>query len=267
MVQQVKPDDAFSLVELSIVLVILGLLTGGILAGKNLIRAAEIRAIGTEYQRYITAMHSFRDRYFGLPGDITNATMIWGKDATYCNGQTGTAATPGTCNGNGNNTFSTSSANATSEMYRFWQQLALAGLLEGSYTGVVGPSSVAHSVIGTNIPASKLTNAGWTVYTFPLIAIDGAGWANFEGTYDNQLVFGGASTGITEVAIIKAEEAWNLDTKIDDGKPGLGRVRTFENNSNCHDAGTSTTVALAATANYKLTSTTTAACMLTFNLN
>lgn len=54
----------FSLVELSIVLVILGLLTGGILAGQSLIRAAELRAVSTEYSRYATAVQSFRDKYF-----------------------------------------------------------------------------------------------------------------------------------------------------------------------------------------------------------
>lgn len=59
---------AFSLVELSIVLVILGLLTGGILAGQSLIRAAELRAVSTEYSRYITATQSFRDKYFAVPG-------------------------------------------------------------------------------------------------------------------------------------------------------------------------------------------------------
>ena len=50
---------AFSLVELSIVLVILGLLTGGILAGQNLIRAAELRSVITEFKTYQTAVMTF----------------------------------------------------------------------------------------------------------------------------------------------------------------------------------------------------------------
>ena len=68
---------AFSLVELSIVLVILGLLTGGILAGQSLIRAAELRSVTNEFQRYIVATQSFRDKYFAAPGDITDAHRFW----------------------------------------------------------------------------------------------------------------------------------------------------------------------------------------------
>ena len=82
----------FSLVELSIVLVILGLLTGGILAGQSLIRASELRAVSTEFQRYVAAVNTFRDKYFMLPGDMSNATAFWGEDAAQCD----TAAADGT---------------------------------------------------------------------------------------------------------------------------------------------------------------------------
>jgi len=78
----VKHSDkktAFSLVELSIVLVILGLLTGGVLTGQNLIRAAELRAVTTEFNAYQTAANTFKDKYFAIPGDMTNATDFWGS--------------------------------------------------------------------------------------------------------------------------------------------------------------------------------------------
>lgn len=66
--------NAFSLVELSIVLVILGLLVGGILAGQSLIRASELRAVTSEQARIVTAIQAFRDKYFALPGDMRNAS-------------------------------------------------------------------------------------------------------------------------------------------------------------------------------------------------
>ena len=82
--------NGFSLVELSIVLVILGLLTGGILGGQALIRAAELRAATTESQRYLAAINSFRDKYFALPGDMAIATRFWGV-STACSGGQPTA--------------------------------------------------------------------------------------------------------------------------------------------------------------------------------
>ena len=69
---------AFSLVELSIVLVILGLLVGGILTGQSLIRAAELRSVTTEFSQYQTAVMTFRDKYFAIPGDMKNARDFWG---------------------------------------------------------------------------------------------------------------------------------------------------------------------------------------------
>jgi len=69
--------NGFSLVELSIVLVIVGLLVGGVLTGKSLIRAADLRSVSTDYEGYRTATSAFRDKYFGLPGDITNASSFW----------------------------------------------------------------------------------------------------------------------------------------------------------------------------------------------
>lgn len=100
--------------ELSIVLVILGLLTGGILAGQLLIRAAELRSVTTEYNRYVTAVQSFRDKYFALPGDMNNAAAFWGA----ADGSTGNTAacvttastSTATCNGDGNGIVSPSSS-------------------------------------------------------------------------------------------------------------------------------------------------------------
>ncbi|MBX9726410.1 MAG: prepilin-type N-terminal cleavage/methylation domain-containing protein, partial [Rickettsiales bacterium] len=98
-----KHVTAFSLVELSIVLVILGLLVGGVLSGQSLIRAAELRAVSTEYSRYVTSAQTFRDKYFALPGDMNNATRFWGNlGGTNCTNSAGTSAvTTGTCDGNG----------------------------------------------------------------------------------------------------------------------------------------------------------------------
>ncbi len=253
----------FSLVELSIVLVILGLLVGGILAGQSLIRAAELRSASTEYAGYRTVTQAFRDKYFAVPGDMTNATSFWGKDNTNCSGHTGTAAANGTCNGNGNGIADIACGGAAcpSENYQFWKQLNLAGLVEGAYTGL-GGASAYESVIATNVPRSKLSSAGWTVYAQGVAAISTTVF--FEGDYSQFYFYGAAvSTSQTFGAALKPEEAWNIDTKLDDGKPGTGIVRVREDQGGCHNAGTSTTVALAGTAAYAL-STNSLQCALIF---
>jgi prepilin-type N-terminal cleavage/methylation domain-containing protein len=215
--------QAFSLVELSIVLVILGLLTGGILAGQSLIRAAELRSITTQYSQYGTAVNSFKDRYFQLPGDINNATSFWGKDNVNCSAHTGSAATNGTCNGDGNGTiaYGAAAANMTGESFQFWRQLALAGNIEGSYSGLSGPGYLVHSQSGINVPKGRLQSSGWSVFNYAY-----SGISNFpELKAQNNLWLGGDTpTGWNYAPFLKSEEVWNIDTKIDDGKPLTGRL-------------------------------------------
>jgi prepilin-type N-terminal cleavage/methylation domain-containing protein len=250
----------FSLVELSIVLVILGLLVGGVLSGQSLIRASELRAVTEEYMRYSTAIGAFRDKYFAIPGDMANATAFWGKDNANCPGNTGTAATPGTCNGDGNGIVGPAAAiSGTGEDFQFWKQLALAGIIEGNYTGLSGPASLADGVIGTNGPKSKLGNAGWSIYG---TGIAGDAWA-YQTDYGNEFIFGTTSVGnLTDNAVLKPEEAWNIDTKIDDGLPGTGKVIARFWNNACASATSNTDY----TDGYKL-SNTALACALNFVKN
>lgn len=249
---------AFSLVELSIVLVILGLLVGGILAGQSLIRAAELRSVISDYQRYKTATATFRDMYFGLPGDITSATLLWGKDNAACTGHSGTAATPGTCNGDGDLVMEQGAANGTSENFQFWKQLSLAGLIEGTYSGLSGPGSGHDAVLGTNTPRSRINTAGWSTRGDYGNNFAGDAWS-FAGNYGNIDNFG-SDNGVygMEGAVLEPEEAWNIDTKLDDGKPGMGMVYG-QNWGACSTA----TSATDRSKDYKL-DTTSAVCSLWF---
>lgn len=123
---------AFSLVELSIVLVILGLLVGGILGGKSLIKASELRTITVQRDQLATAFRSFRDKYFMLPGDMNNAEQFWGTQSAVDATCKSTASTDTkTCNGNGDGIITTTGAVRSDEPFRAWQQLANAGLIEG----------------------------------------------------------------------------------------------------------------------------------------
>ena len=218
--------QAFTLVELSIVLVILGLLVGGVLTGQSLIRAAELRSVTQQYQQLQTALSSFRDKYFAVPGDMPNAVKYWnaatggnadGLDST-CMASTTTATGTATCNGNGDGAVGWTDATNAHEWFRAWQHLANAGLIEGSFTGVAGSASNIDVNIGRNVPRSKLANGGWLMRWFGSVS----GHATlFDGDYGNFLRFG---TSTTNEPILKAEEAYNIDMKIDDGKPHQGKV-------------------------------------------
>lgn len=216
--------NAFSLVELSIVLVILGLLTGGILAGQSLIRASELRSVSTEHDRYSSAMYAFRDKYFQLPGDFQKATDFWtaaDADYTNCLNMSTVPAGTATCNGNGDGGIGVNSGagNATRyfETHRFWQHLANAGLIEGTYAGIGGSSGSYHAFTYTaryNAPAAKIGTGGvWTMANWP--------------THGNSFGLGAQSGTYGMGALIKPEESWNVDTKMDDGLPAQGRVRDF----------------------------------------
>jgi prepilin-type N-terminal cleavage/methylation domain-containing protein len=67
----------FTLIELSIVLVIIGLIVGGILVGRDLISAAAVRAQISQIERYHTAANTFRTKYAYLPGDIPNTCTVY----------------------------------------------------------------------------------------------------------------------------------------------------------------------------------------------
>lgn len=232
----------FSLVELSIVLVILGLLVGGVLTGQSLIRAAELRSVTTEFSKYQAAVNTFRDKYFAFPGDMNNAVSFW------------TAA----ANGDGDGTLDVAPAvSVAGERYGYWEQLALAGLIEGTYDGMATAANVNDVIIGTNVPKAKMGNAGWSAYHATYFTT--ADPAYFAGEYGNHWFFGAKSANsVTVDPVLKPEEAWNVDTKIDDGKPAYGLIRAREANASATDGCTNpagAVTAIEATAVYDLDNT------------
>jgi prepilin-type N-terminal cleavage/methylation domain-containing protein len=252
--------QAFSLVELSIVLVILGLLVGGILSGQSLIRAAELRSVSTDLNGYATSLHMFRDKYFNLPGDMTNATSFWLTDPDGCPSHTVRTPRTTTCNGNGDGIIGDV---AFHEYFRAWQHLANAGLIEGSYTGVSGPSGGRHAIIGQNVPRARLSNTGFSFYYEIVVSNHGARFVASSG----QVLEFGREGGAADPAAcapgnetcdggIKPEEAWNIDSKTDDGLPGTGKILTWWSCATTNDP---------ATAAYPL-SVTTDTCNLQYSL-
>jgi prepilin-type N-terminal cleavage/methylation domain-containing protein len=96
-------NKAFSLIELVVVLVIIGLIVGGITSGQNLIRSAQLQSVVTDKKKYESAIAAFQERYFQLPGDMNNATDFWGAaHTTEATCVTTVSTGEETCNGDGN---------------------------------------------------------------------------------------------------------------------------------------------------------------------
>lgn len=248
MLQKTSIKHGFTLVELSIVLVILGLLVGGVLAGQSLIKAAELRAVTTEYTNYVTAINTFKGKYFALPGDMPNAVRYWGAQAgttddginSTCAGLSAAATGLPTCNGDGNGRVGGTLASnpwmrSPHEVFRFWQHLTNAGLTEGGLTGVSSAGAYGARV-GTNVPRSKFNaGAGWGVASYET-SVTAAPYATivFPANYGSYLFLGGNASNTSlqhEEPILKAEDMYTIDMKMDDGKPHTGIVLGYRNST------------------------------------
>ncbi len=113
----------FTLIEIAIVLVIIGLLLGGVLKGQELITSARVRSLISQQDGIKVAYFGFLDRYRALPGDYTSASA----------NINGVGATCGTGNGDGNGQITTT-AQGIDERILAWEHLSKAGFISGSYT-------------------------------------------------------------------------------------------------------------------------------------
>ncbi|MDQ7988749.1 MAG: prepilin-type N-terminal cleavage/methylation domain-containing protein [Candidatus Dactylopiibacterium sp.] len=110
----------FTLVELAVVLIIIGLLLGGVLQGQELIHGAKAKAVATDFRNVTTMLAAYQDRFRALPGDDRGAAAQLG------------ATTSG--NGNGLIEGTWDSTAPADESARAWQHLRLANLAKGELT-------------------------------------------------------------------------------------------------------------------------------------
>ena len=238
MKKSAKIKSGFTLIELSIVLVIIGLIIGGVLVGRDLIDAAAIRAQISQLEKYNTAVNTFRVKYGYLPGDIPNPTAS----------QFGFAAGQYAGEGDGNGYLEGVFGNAPAANYglvetagetvMFWVDLSMAGLIEGGFNTANPTTPPGSDITGASInlylPQAKIGRGNY-VYVYSSIYIP-------TGNTDLGINYFGlsaatnlaASTGFSLLQSnpnLSVAEAYNIDRKIDDGLPQSGRVMAWYLNS------------------------------------
>lgn len=230
----------FTLIEFSVVIVIIGLLIAGITIGMNVVRQSEMHSVISDMHAYQIAYSSFVKRYHAVPGDMNNASSYFSTCAT----------TNSNCNGNGDGLISFNNG-LPDESYSAWKQLALSDLINAAIEQI--PDSWSGSeAVGSTLPASEIASAGYII----------AGAAKYFGQDNSSnTVSSGWSDGTTNAVFIgkisylglgnsalRPEEAFNIDTKIDDGAINSssfvgaqsGKFRTInglDSGNNCLSSG------------------------------
>ena len=166
----IQKNSGFTLVEISIVLVIIGLLIGGVLKGQEMINNAKINRIASDFEGVSAAIFSYQDRYRSLPGDDNGASARWGTGVT--NGHSN-----GTITGNWNST------NNANESRIFWQHLRNSNLIPGNTTGsnsYAQPKNAYGGLIGIEV-----TNFGMSGLVICMSNISGPNAAIIDTKLDD----------------------------------------------------------------------------------
>jgi prepilin-type N-terminal cleavage/methylation domain-containing protein len=185
----------FSLLELTVVLFIIGLLAVMVAGGMRMFKNLEVNAITQDVADINKAVKRFQQLYNGLPGDLYNADSA----LPSC----GTSAC---ANGDGDGQIETSNASGVNETRLFWQHLSAAKMIPGRFDG-------ASDIPGSGVPVSVLG--------------EGMGYAVAPGAGDDIMLKLSAYTttaGLNEGALTP-EDAMRLDRKHDDGNPLTGTIR------------------------------------------
>lgn len=187
-----KTQSGFTLVEIAIVLVIIGLLLGGVLKGQELINSAKVKNMANDFRNTATFVYAYQDKFRATPGDDPSA------DSHVSNGTK--ATTPDKMQGNTRINGNWNSTTTTDETVLFWQHVRLAGLATG-ITDATKPEYFPRNAEGGRIG----------ITSDPVVT---GATANFPGSF-------------FVCSEMEGRFARQLDSTIDDGSTATGNLRVI----------------------------------------
>ncbi|MGQ0527193.1 MAG: type II secretion system protein, partial [Alphaproteobacteria bacterium] len=205
-IQNRRTERGFTLVELAIVMIIIGLLIGGVLKGQELISNARVTSTIAGIRNYDVAINTFREKYAALPGDMQNS----GTRLANCTGSCVPPAAPAV--GNGRIDTNDFSGAPVGENLAAFQQLNSADMISG-----INPNLGA--VWGGIFPSSQMGGGFHIAYVAAAAGIPGSTpvtirTGHYLALHNNQAA---AVTNLTSA--VTPNQAFRVDNKLDDSVP------------------------------------------------
>jgi len=196
-----RKQSGFTLVEIAIVLVVIGLLLGGILKGQQLINSARVRNMADQNSAVQSSYYGFIDRFRNIPGDMTPAAACSNIGSDVSTG----CPSSSTIGGNGNGRI-----DSIAEAGAVWAQMSVAGFLNGTYTGDTTTFDAYKTGVATGaVPPNAFQG--------PILLAHTSTYKNNGGVIRLAYSFGGN----VPVPLLR-----DLDQKLDDGVAGTGVMRS-----------------------------------------